>query len=71
MRRTSPERCSSSLLLRASLALAVALTAAGLLPSRASAHAGLIAPAATSYLARISAEPAGVDAKIVDGDQRL
>jgi hypothetical protein len=57
--------------LRASLALVFAATAAALLPARASAHAGLIAPAATSYLARISSVPAGVDAKVVDGDQRL
>jgi hypothetical protein len=69
--RTWPERCGSSPLLRASLALAVVATAAGLLPARASAHAGLIAPAATSYLARISSAPAGVEAKVVDGDQRL
>jgi hypothetical protein len=56
---------------RGSLALAVALATAGLLPARASAHAGLIAPAATSYLARIASVPAGIEAKVVDGDQRL
>jgi hypothetical protein len=58
-------------LLRASLAGTVALVAAGLLPAHASAHAGLSAPAATSYLARISSAPVGVTAKVVDGDQRL
>jgi hypothetical protein len=41
------------------------------LAGRASAHAGLTAPAATSYLARISSAPAGLEAKVVDGDQRL
>jgi hypothetical protein len=56
---------------RASLALVVALAAAGLFAGRASAHAGLTAPAATSYLARISAVPRGLEAKVVDGDQRL
>jgi hypothetical protein len=56
---------------RAVLALAIALAAAALLPGRASAHAGRIAPAATSFLARISSVPAGIEAKVVDGDQRL
>jgi hypothetical protein len=49
----------------------VALAAAGLFAGRASAHAGLTAPAATSYLARISQTPRGLEAKVVDGDQRL
>jgi hypothetical protein len=56
---------------RASLALVAALAAAGLFAGRASAHAGLTAPAATSYLARISQTPRGLEAKVVDGDQRL
>jgi hypothetical protein len=56
---------------RASVALLLAFAGAGLLAGRASAHAGLTAPAATSYLARISSVPAGVEAKVVDGDQRL
>jgi hypothetical protein len=56
---------------RASLALLAALATAGFLAGRASAHAGLTAPAATSYLARISSVPAGIEAKVVDGDQRL
>jgi hypothetical protein len=64
-------RCASSLVRRASAALALALVAAGLLPGRASAHAGTVAPAATSYLARIDSAPAGIEAKVVDGDQRL
>jgi hypothetical protein len=56
---------------RGSVALAIAVAAAVSLPARASAHAGLTAPAATSYLARISSVPHGVQAKVVDGDQRL
>jgi hypothetical protein len=55
----------------ASALLLIGLGAAGLLPARASAHAGLTAPAATSYLARISSVPPGVEARVVDGDQRL
>jgi hypothetical protein len=56
---------------RASALLLIGLGAAGLLPARASAHAGLTAPAATSFLARISSVPRGVEARVVDGDQRL
>ena len=56
---------------RATLALVVAFAAAGLFAGRASAHAGLTAPAATSYLAKISTMPRGLEAKVVDGDQRL
>ena len=42
-----------------------------MLPGRASAHAGVTAPAATSFLARLGSVPAGLVARIVDGDQRL
>jgi len=56
---------------RLGLALGLALAAAALLPGRASAHAGRIAPAATSFLARIASAPARIEAKVVDGDQRL
>ncbi len=56
---------------RAGAALVLALTAAALLPGRASAHAGLTPPAATSFRAKLSSVPAGIDARIVDGDQRL
>jgi hypothetical protein len=56
---------------RASGLLLLALAGAVVLPARASAHAGVTAPAATSYLARISSAPAGVEAKVIDGDQRL
>jgi hypothetical protein len=41
-----------------------------LFPGAASAH-GPVAPVASSYLAEVRSVPAGVDAKIVDGDQRL
>jgi hypothetical protein len=56
---------------RAGLALAVALLAAAMLPSTASAHVGRVAPAATNYLARISHLPAGLEARVVDGDQAM
>ena len=58
-------------MLRASTALCVALVALGTLPGRASAHAGVVAPAATTYRAKISFVPKGLEAKVVDGDQRL
>jgi len=56
---------------RAATVLAVIAAAAGAIPGRASAHAGLTAPAATSFLARIASVPPGLDARVVDGDQRL
>jgi hypothetical protein len=49
------------------LAVIVAVLA---LPAQASAH-GPVDPSGTSFLARISQVPAGVDAKVVDGDQRV
>ena len=52
------------------LALLVALFAAGGLPSVALAH-GPVAPVATSYEARVAQVPAGVEAKVIDGDQRM
>jgi hypothetical protein len=39
-------------------------------PAAAQAH-GHVAPIATSYLARVSRLPAGVQAKVIDGDQRM
>ena len=50
--------------------LAVVLVATGALPGVAEAH-GTVDPIATSYLARIARVPAGLDAKVVDGDLRL
>jgi hypothetical protein len=52
---------------RALLGVVVALSA---FPAVATAH-GPLAPSATSYLARVSRAPAGVDAKVVDGYLRL
>jgi len=56
---------------RAAVALATVLTVATLVPSTASAHVGRVPPAATDYLARISSIPAGLEARIVDGDQAV
>jgi hypothetical protein len=58
--------------LRRALAMVLvgALIALEAFPAVAEAH-GPVAPIATSYLARLSAVPAGLDAKVVDGDLRL
>jgi hypothetical protein len=54
-----------------SRAAAVAVIVAALaLPASASAH-GPVDPSATSYLAHVGQVPGGVEAKVVDGDQRL
>ncbi len=71
-----PERKARSHPLYGSLAhIALALLATisliAALPETALAHTGSVQPAATDYLARISRVPAGLDAKIVDGDLRL
>lgn len=50
------------------MALVASLLAA--LPATADAH-GPIAPVASSYLARISHVPSGLDAEVVDGDLRM
>ncbi len=52
------------------LAIAVACVVGGGFPGVAEAH-GPIAPIATSYLARVGQLPAGLEAKVIDGDQRL
>jgi hypothetical protein len=44
---------------------------AAVLPGSASAHVVGTAPVATSFLARINSVPPGMEAKVVDGDQRL
>jgi hypothetical protein len=46
------------------------LLAVGAFPRSALAH-GPVAPLASSYLARVGGVPAGVDAAVVDGDQRM
>ncbi len=52
------------------LALLGALIAIGAFPSGAGAH-GPVAPIASSYLARVNRVSAGLEAKVVDGDQRM
>ena len=52
------------------LALVGVLVAVEAFPCVAEAH-GPVAPIATSYMARLAEVPAGLDAKVVDGDQRL
>jgi hypothetical protein len=50
--------------------LAMALTTAGVSPGLAEAH-GPVAPVALDYLARVRSLPPVLDAKVVDGDQRM
>ncbi len=52
------------------LIVVTAVALFGLFPAAASAH-GPVAPIASSYLARVSQAPAGLDAKVIDGDQRM
>ena len=52
------------------LALAGAICALAAFPQAAAAH-GPLAPIASSYLARVTGTPAGLNAKAVDGDQRM
>ena len=54
----------------AALTFTAACAVLAALPGPAVAH-GPVAPIATSYRARIGQLPAGLDAKVVDGDQRL
>ena len=51
-------------------ALIAAAAASGAAPSGAAAH-GPVAPVASSYLARVRTAPAGLRARVVDGDQRM
>ena len=52
------------------IALLGTLLVALVTPAPAAAH-GPVNPAATSYLATVRQAPAGIDAKVVDGDQRM
>jgi hypothetical protein len=52
------------------LVLAAALMSGVMSPGSAQAH-GPVAPVALDYLARVRSLPAGLDAKVVDGDQRM
>jgi hypothetical protein len=54
----------------AALAIGVALVGIGVLPDAAQAH-GPIAPAASSYFAKVLGLAAGLEAKVVDGDLRM
>jgi hypothetical protein len=49
---------------------AVLVVAFASLPEAAQAH-GPVSPVALDYLARVGSAPAGLDAKVVDGDQRM
>jgi hypothetical protein len=55
---------------RLAVALCTAVGVTGVAPAPAEAH-GPVDPTATSYLARVSRVPAGLDAKVIDGDQRM
>jgi len=52
------------------LLFTAALSTPWLLPAVAEAH-GPVAPVALDYLARVRSLPAGLEAKVVDGDQRM
>jgi hypothetical protein len=52
-------------------AFAIAFAVPALLPAAAAAHSGTVQPVATNFLAKIRSVPAGLAAKVVDGDQRL
>jgi hypothetical protein len=63
---------SASTPVRRALGLLILASALACLePQAASAHAGLSAPVATSYLAKVAHTPPGLNAKVVDGDQQL
>ena len=55
---------------RGACALLVALGTVATVPATAQAH-GPVAPVASSYVAKIGRVPAGLDARVVDGDQRM
>src|ERR1035437_3007029 len=52
------------------LVLVGAVVARGAVPCAAQAH-GPVAPIASSYLAKVGELPAGLDAQVIDGDQRM
>jgi hypothetical protein len=62
-------RCAGRIRLAVLMPVGV-LFVAGAGPSVAAAH-GPIAPIATSYEARVAQLPAGVEARVIDGDQRM
>jgi hypothetical protein len=68
--RPAPAACAKSRAATLARALALAAAVLVLTPAAAEAH-GPTAPVATSYLARLSHVPPGLDAKVVDGYVRL
>ncbi len=63
---------TSALAVRMRWAMAAAAIAGPMVyPAAASAHAGQSHQVATSFLAQVSAAPAGIDVRVIDGDQRL
>ena len=67
-RRRTPWRVPAGR--RLGLAFACVAVALGACPAIAAAH-GPIAPAASSYFAKVIGLPAGLDAKVIDGDLRM
>ncbi len=65
--RAAKAQCTVGRLWAVARAAVVALVA---FPAAAQAH-GPVAPIATSYLARVSQLPSGIEAKVIDGDQRM
>src|SRR5450755_2309861 len=65
-----PKSMNQTRLWRSALALLSALVAVGAFAGVADAH-GPVAPIASSYLARVGRVPAGLEAKVIDGDQRM
>jgi len=61
---------SGRALLRAGLAVGAVLWLLSMFPAAAQAH-GPVNPVASSYIARIKSLPAGLEAKVVDGDLRM
>ncbi len=70
MRRVCQQKMGSWCQRRRAACVLLVIVAALGLPATAAAH-GPVDPAASSYLARVSQIPAGLDARVVDGDQRL
>lgn len=67
-RRRTPWRAPAGR--RVGLAFACVAVAMGVAPGVAEAH-GPIAPTASSYFAKVLGLPAGLDAKVIDGDLRM
>jgi hypothetical protein len=56
--------------LRVTFGVLAALGGFGSFPHVAAAH-GIVVPVASSYMARVARAPAGLDAKVIDGDQGM